>query len=111
MKFVNTSAPFGISANQHPFVSLLRASPNSLWPLILHEIQLVVEANPRDVGNLTPVFMFGLCNPHEVRKDKKINQQKLKVLFSKMDHLASFRHALAKILLKYQGKLLWNLIE
>ena len=60
---------FGIESNQHPFISLLRASPATNWPHILNIIRYFLESQEYDAikicNFIRPVFLFVLCNPHE----------------------------------------------
>ena len=37
---------FGIAKNQHPFVALLRSSPQRNWPFIGSQLQIQLEENP-----------------------------------------------------------------
>jgi hypothetical protein len=48
---------------QHPFVSLLRASPTTTWPLIACEVERFVASG--DVDAVAPVLLFVFCNPHQ----------------------------------------------
>ena len=56
---------FGIAKNQHPFVSLLRSSPQRNWPFIASQLQIQLEENPAKALELhKSVYLFIFCDPH-----------------------------------------------
>ena len=58
------SENYGIQKHQHPLVSLLRSSPERVWPLIASHIQdqLVSDVEVA-VKIYKPVFVFVFCDP------------------------------------------------
>ena len=76
--------PFGISVNQHPFISLLRASPTTMWPFVVQEIQIVVDSQERGIELMTPIFMFAFCNPHQLEHLSPMRQALKTILFNKI---------------------------
>ena len=87
---------FGIESNQHPFVSLLRSSPATIWPHISNIIRYFIESDKyieSEINNfIKPVFLFVLCNPYENA------------------NLASLRTDLRRLLIKHH-KSLDNIIQ
>ena len=63
------SRRFSIESNQHPFISLLRASPSTNWPHIANSVRYFIESqkyNQIEINDfIRPVFLFVLCNPYE----------------------------------------------
>ena len=56
---------FGIAKNQHPFVALLRSSPQRNWPFIASQLQIQLEENPAKALELhKSVYVFVFCDPH-----------------------------------------------
>jgi hypothetical protein len=56
---------YGISKYQHPFIALLRSSPERMWPYILTQLQIQLENDPdRCLEVHQSVFIFVFCDPH-----------------------------------------------
>ena len=87
---------FGIESNQHPFVSLLRSSPATIWPHISNIIRYFIESDKYIEAEINtfikPVFLFVLCNPYENA------------------NLASLRNEFRRLLIKHH-KPLDNIIQ
>ena len=77
---------YGIAANSHPIISLLRASPTSVWQQIPAYVQTVLADENLEMETklrlVQPLVLYIMCDPHH------------------HDHLASLRSMTAKILIK-----------
>jgi hypothetical protein len=75
---------FGITVNPHPFISLLRASPTTMWPFVAQEMQIIVEKESLGLERLAPVFMFAFCDPHQIEYLAPLRQALKRIIFKKI---------------------------